>query len=30
VGGDGVLETMELPFFRRQARLLAIGLHGTP
>jgi hypothetical protein len=30
VGGDGVLEIMELPFLRRQARLLAIGLHGAP
>src|SRR6266850_1794104 len=28
--GDGVLETVELPLLRREARLLAIGLHGTP
>jgi hypothetical protein len=26
VCGDGVLQTMKLPFLRRQARLLAIGL----
>src|SRR5688572_6070690 len=30
VGGDRMLETMELPFLRRQACLLPIGLHRTP
>ena len=30
VGGDGMLETMELPFLRRQPCSLAIGLHRAP